>query len=97
MCLSVMQFLSLQDIPRVFIKLKVRAAFLGLIMHFCSFMLPGSAYFLISIVFCGIMSFYVFISDANFLVTSFSIFDQCLADKIILLCSFCFICSVPLG
>ena len=34
------------------------------------------------------MSFYVPVSDAVFLITSFSIFDQCLADIIILLCSF---------
>ena len=47
--------------------------------------------------FCGIVSFYVPINDAVFLVTSFSIFDQCLADVIFLLCSFLFICSVLLG
>ena len=39
-------------------------------------MLPGSAYFLISVFFCGTMSFDVSISDAVFLVTSFSIFDH---------------------
>ena len=32
--------------------------------------------FFISVFFCGIMAFYVFISDAVFLVTSFSIFDH---------------------
>ena len=39
-------------------------------------MLPGSAYYLNSVFFCGIMSFYRSISDAVFLVTSFSIFDH---------------------
>ena len=37
---------------------------------------PGKAYLLISLFFTGIMSFYVSISDAVFLVTSFSIFDH---------------------
>ena len=39
-------------------------------------MLPGSAKFLISVFFCGTMSFYVSISDAVFLVTKISIFDH---------------------
>ena len=50
--------------------------FLGLISHFHLLMLPGNAYLLISVFFCGIKSFYVSISDAVFLVTSFPIFDH---------------------
>ena len=40
---------------------------------------------------------YVSISDAVFLVTNFSIFDLCLADVTVLMCSFLFIYSILLG
>ena len=70
---------------------------LELIMFFHLLMLPGSAFFRYQFFFCGIMSLYVSISDAVFFVTSFSIFDQCLADTIVLMCSFWFIYSILLG
>ena len=48
--------------------------------------------------FCGIMSFYVSISDAFFSRYKFFHFSsQCLADNIIALCSFLFIYSILLG
>ena len=60
----------------VFINLKDRAAFLGLIMHF---LIVDVIWERLIIVFClffrGIMSFYVSIGDVVFLVTSFPIFD----------------------
>ena len=80
-----------------FHKFKRQSCLFGLIMH-CS-LVNGTWECLVFdfSFFCGIVSFYVPISDAVFLVTSFFIFDQCLADVIILLCSFLFICSVLLG
>ena len=61
----------------VFISLRDRAAFLGLIMRFftcwCYLGLLNNCF---QFFFCGIMSFYVSISDLVFLVTSFSIFDH---------------------
>ena len=60
----------------VFINLKNRAAFLGLIMHFSLVDVIWECLIIDFSFFCGIMSFYVSISDAVFLVTSFSIFDH---------------------
>ena len=66
----------LPDITWVFKKLKEKAAFLWSIMH--CLLVNGTWECLIFefSFFCGIMAFYVSISDAVFLVTSFSIFDH---------------------
>ena len=66
----------LPDFPWVFISLKDSAAFLGFIMHFLIVIGTWDCFFYFSFFFCGIMSFYVSISDAVFLNTSGSIFDH---------------------
>ena len=60
----------------VFINLKDRASFFGLLMHFLLVDVTWECLISVFSFFCGIMSFYVSISDAVFLVTSFSIFDH---------------------
>ena len=60
----------------IFINLKDSAAFLGLTITFLLVFGTWECLVFDFSFFCGIMSFYVSISDAVFLVTSFSIFDQ---------------------
>ena len=60
----------------VFIDLKDRAVFLGLIRHFSLFDVTWECLISVFSFFCRIKSFYVSISDVVFLVTSFSIFDH---------------------
>ena len=60
----------------VFLNLKDRAAFLMLIMHFSFVDVTWECLVFDFSFLYGIMSFYVSISDAVFLVTSFSIFDH---------------------
>ena len=55
---------------------KFRAAFLGLILRFLPVDVTWECLIVDFSFFIGIMSFYVRISDAVFLVTSFSIFDH---------------------
>ena len=75
--LAVFSFWSwLPDIPWVFINLKTALPFLGLIMLCLLVNGTWECLVLDFSFFCGIMSFYVSISDAVFLVTTFSIFDQ---------------------
>ena len=57
-------------------NLKDRAAFLGLIMLFSLVVVTWECLIIVFVFFCGIMSFYVSISDAVFLVESFSSFDH---------------------
>ena len=80
-----------------FHKFERQSCLFGLIIH-CS-LVNGTWECLVFDLsfFCGIVFFYVPLSDEVLLVTSFSIFDQCLADVIFLLCKFLFFYPVLLG